>query len=190
MQEKRTFDTRTIAVIGVLAAMVFALTYVGIDIPSPLGKCKIHFGNIMCILSGLLFGPVTGGLAAGIGSALFDLTDPSWAPEFWITFINKFAMGCVAGLVYRRLTVVGPQNRTWISALCGSLTYSFLYISKNILSGHFTNGFTWQTAIWETGIVKLPVTLVNGVLAVVCASLLCLALRPALRRAHVLTGMA
>ena len=95
MQEKRTFDTRTIAVIGVLAAMVFALTYVGIDIPSPLGKCKIHFGNIMCILSGLLFGPVTGGLAAGIGSALFDLTDPSWAPEFWITFINKFAMGCL-----------------------------------------------------------------------------------------------
>ena len=190
MQEKRTFDTRTIAVIGVLAAMVFALTYVGIDIPSPLGKCKIHFGNIMCILSGLLFGPVTGGLAAGIGSTLFDLTDPSWAPEFWITFINKFAMGCVAGLVYRRLTVGGPQNRTWISALCGSLTYSFLYISKNILSGHFINRFTWQTAIWETGIVKLPVTLVNGVLAVVCASLLCLALRPALRRAHVLTGMA
>ena len=31
----------------------------------------------MCILSALLFGPVTGGLAAGVGNALVDLSDPA-----------------------------------------------------------------------------------------------------------------
>ena len=43
---------------------------------------------------------VYGGLSAGIGSALYDLMDPSYASEAWITFINKFMMGLVAGLVY------------------------------------------------------------------------------------------
>lgn len=186
MEQKRSFGTQQIALVGVLAAMVFALTYIGIDIPSPLGVCKIHFGNIMCLLSALLFGPMTGGLAAGIGSALYDLTNPAWAPEFWITFINKFAMAYVAGVLYRHLGGLSQQNRTWISGLGGSLTYSFLYLSKNILSGRFVKGFTWEVALVETATVKLPVTLINGVMAVIFASLLCLALRPALRRAHIL----
>ena len=186
MNKKSYFTVHNIVLVGVLAAMVFALTYVGIDIPSPLGKCKIHFGNIMCLLSALLLGPVTGGLAAGIGSALFDLMDPAWAPEFWITFINKFAMAFVAGLLMRKLTVLPLQARTWVAAFCGSLTYSALYVTKNVLSGHFIKGFTWDAAILETVTVKLPVTFINGVLAVICAALLYLALRPALHKAHVL----
>ena len=188
MEKKKYFTARNMALVGVMAAMVFALTYVGIDIPSPLGKCKIHFGNVICLLSALLFGPLTGGLAAGIGSALYDLMDPAWAPEFWITFINKFAMAFVAGLVMEKLAAARPQIRVWAAAFCGSLTYSALYVAKNILSGHFVSGFTWDAAVLETLTVKLPVTFINGVLAVICASLLYLALRPALQKAHILAG--
>ena len=54
------------------------------------------------------------GLAAGIGSALFDLMDPMWAPECWITFLTKFAMAFVAGLLIRKL----PEGRyrPWAAA--------------------------------------------------------------------------
>ena len=100
MEKKQLFTVRGIALIGVLAAMVFVLTkFVSIPIPSPLGKTAISCGNAMSILAALLFGPWVGGLAAGIGNALVDLTDPSWAPEFWITFINKFAMAFAAGML-------------------------------------------------------------------------------------------
>ena len=132
--ENRRFTTRKIALIGILSAMVFALTkFISIPIPSPLGKTALSVGNSMCILSALLFGPGIGGLAAGIGNALVDLSDPAWAPEFWITFINKFAMAFAAGLVMHKVHLGSEKIRIWIAGVCGALTYCLLYVVKNII---------------------------------------------------------
>jgi len=184
--KQKFFTVKNIAVLGLLTALVFVMTYIGIDIPSPLGKTKLHFGNVMCLLSSLLFGPGIGALAAGCGSALFDLQDPVWAPEFWMTFINKYSMSLVAGLIMHKLHFGSDKLRVWIAGLCGSVTYCILYVTKNILSGVLIKGFGWDVAITETLVTKVPVTLVNGVLAVVVAGLLTLALRPALKKAHLL----
>ncbi len=59
----------------ILAALFAALTCVGtmiIKIPTPT-MGYIHPGDGFVLLSGLLLGPLWGGLAAGIGSALSDL---------------------------------------------------------------------------------------------------------------------
>jgi len=212
MQEKTYFNVRNIVLVGILAACVFVLTkFISIPIPSPLGKTAISVGNAMCILSALLFGPLTGGLAAGIGNALVDLSDPAWAPEFWITFINKFLMAFVAGLIMhkvpampervlvrgdgfwgalvygvRKIPAVLEKGRVWLAGLCGALTYCVLYVVKNIISGVYVKGFTWDVAIIETLTLKLPVTLVNAVIATVCGVLLYLALRTPLKKAHVI----
>lgn len=140
MKQRDTFSIQRLALVGMMAAMVFALTYVGIDIPTGLGKTKIHFGNIMCLLSAFLLGPVGGGLAAGVGSALFDLMDPMWAPECWITFLNKFVMAFVAGGVMRKASFLAPRVRVWTAALCGSLSYSILYLGKNVLESLYVKG--------------------------------------------------
>ena len=162
---------------------MFVLTkFISIPIPSPLGKTALSVGNAMCVLSALLFGPAVGGLAAGIGNALVDLTDPAWAPEFWITFINKFLMAFIAGVIMHKVHVGSERVRVWVASLCGALTYCVLYVAKNILEGALVRGFTWEVAIMETLTVKLPVTLVNAVIAVVCAALLYLALRQPLRK--------
>ena len=187
MEKKQLFTVRGIALIGVLAAMVFVLTkFVSIPIPSPLGKTAISCGNAMSILAALLFGPWVGGLAAGIGNALVDLTDPSWAPEFWITFINKFAMAFVAGILMYHVRLGSEKIRVWLAGLGGALTYCLLYVAKNVLSGRFVKGFEWSVTIVETMTVKLPVTLVNAVIATVCAAVLYFAMAPALRHSHVL----
>lgn len=186
---KKYFNTRNIALVGILAAIIFVLTkFISIPIPSPLGKTALSVGNAMCVLSALLFGPVTGGLAAGIGNALVDLSDPAWAPEFWITFINKFLMAFVAGLVMHNWKLLSKKIRVWLAGLLGALTYCLLYVTKNILSGVFIKGFTWDVAVIETLTVKLPVTLVNAVIAVVCAGLLYFILKQPLSKAHVLTA--
>ncbi len=188
MTKKRFFSVQNLCILGVLTALVFVLTGFGVDIPSGLGKTKIHFGNVMCLLSSLLFGPGMGSLAAGVGSALFDLQDPAWAPEFWMTFINKAAMGLVAGLFMHKITLFPQKIRVWLSAIMGSLTYCALYILKNILTGVIVKGFTWKVTIMEVLLTKVPVTLFNALLAVICASALALALRPALQKAHILQG--
>lgn len=188
MEKKKQIDVRQLALIGVMAALVFIFSKFRIDIPSPLGKTGIHFGNIMCLLGGLLFGGMPGGLAAGIGSALLDVMDPVYAPEFWITFINKFVMGALAGWLGRRALAQGKKLRVWLAAAAGSLGYVVLYIAKNILMGHYVKGFAWPVAAGEALAVKLPVSLANGVIAVVCAVLLAQALAPALRRARLFEG--
>ena len=171
---------------GVMTALVFALTGLGINLPSALGQTRVHFGNIMCLLSSLLFGPGVGSIAAGVGSALYDLQVPAWAPEFWITFINKAAMSLVAGLIMHKTRLGGEHFRVWLAGLCGSLTYCALHISKNIIWGIWVYGFEPKVAIAETLTTKLPVSLANGIIAVVCAGVLTLALRPALRKANLL----
>ena len=188
MENKKFYSVHNIALIGILSAMVFALTkFISIPIPSPLGKTALSVGNAMCVLSALLFGPGIGGLAAGIGNALVDLSDPAWAPEFWITFINKFAMAFVAGVIMHKVHLGSEKVRVWIAGLCGALTYCVLYVIKNIISGVIVKGFTLDVSIAETLAVKLPVTLVNAVIAVLCAGALYLVLKPALRRAHIPT---
>lgn len=187
MEKKSLFTVRNIALVGVLAAMVFALTkFISIPIPSPLGKTALSVGNAMCLLSAMLFGPGIGGLAAGIGNALVDLSDPAWAPEFWITFINKFLMAFICGLVMHKVRLGSEKVRVWFAGLCGALTYCLLYVVKNIISGVYVKQFTWDVAIAETLAVKLPVTLANGIIAVVCAAVLYLVLRQPLHKAHVL----
>lgn len=187
MNKKIRIRVRTITMIGVLAACVFVLTkFISIPIPTPLGKTALSLGNAMCILSSLLFGPVIGGLASGIGNALVDLTDPAWAPEFYITFINKFLMAYTAGVVMHYVKISNEKLRVCLAGLTGAVTYTLLYVAKNIISGVYLKGFTWQVSIIETLTVKLPVSLVNGVLAVICATLLFFALREPLRRAHLI----
>ena len=187
---KKYFTVHNIALTGILAAAIFVLTkFISIPIPSPLGKTALSVGNAMCILSALLFGPITGGLAAGIGNALVDLSDPAWAPEFWITFINKFLMAFVAGQVMHKMRPGAKNLRVWIAGLLGSLTYCLLYVTKNILSGVLVKGFTWNVAVMETLTVKLPVTLTNAIIAMVCAWLLYFILNQPLRKAHILKNV-
>ena len=77
MREER-FSVRQLAAVGLLSALVFVFSWVQI----PIGDvARIHLGNVFCALSGLLFGPLVGGLASGFGSMLFDFTNPAYIAE-------------------------------------------------------------------------------------------------------------
>ena len=113
------------------------------------------------------------------------LSDPAWAPEFWITFINKFLMAFVAGVIMHKVPVIAskvPEKfRAWLAGFCGALTYCVLYVTKNIISGIYVKGFTPAVAIGETLALKLPVTFVNAVIAMACGALLYFALKSPLQ---------
>ncbi len=122
--KKSRFTLYRIVIIGLMAAMVFVCTmFLGIRIPTPTGTTQLKTANAICLLTGLLFGGWTGGLAAGIGSALFDLTYPEWAAGAWLTFIFFFAMGAICGGIAHAGGAAGKNKaRNWLAAVCGAMS--------------------------------------------------------------------
>lgn len=177
MQQKQFFTVRNMAIIGMLTALVFALSWVYI----PIGDIsRIHFGNIMCLLSGVLFGPFMGGFGAGLGSMFFDLTNPAYISEFWITFLTKFAMGFVAGLLSRGLENRVPAGLRYpLAAVGGQGLYIILYMVKSALMLHYMYGNAWP-AVWPQVVAKGVISGINGVIAVVACAILAPLLKAAL----------
>ena len=70
-------STKRIAMAGLLAALTAVGSGLRIVIPVSIGgNSAFHLGNIFCALSSILMGPGLGGLAAGLGSAIYDMTNP------------------------------------------------------------------------------------------------------------------
>ncbi len=180
----KKIDVKTLTIVGLMAALVFVGTSLRITIPLGFTSTMLHFGNVFCILGGLLFGGIPGGLAAGIGSAVFDLSS-EYAAEAPITFLNKFAMGFVAGFVAHlpSFSLRKKQIATVIAAICASATYIVLYMLKNYVEMAFILRLPTDV-IFPVLIPKLAVSATNGLTAVVASVILCFALRPALDRAR------
>ena len=170
--------------LGMMCALVFVSNYLRITMPIAIGgRTSFTLANIMCCLSGLLLGPV-GGLASGLGSALYDLTNPAFAAECWITFITKGIMGMVAGFALRERTSPRYDHCTAAAAL-GCLAYYILYFFKSFAyDGLLLGGLTASTAAAAL-VLKLPASLFNAAVAILFAPPLCLALHKALQQANV-----
>jgi uncharacterized membrane protein len=174
----------------VLAALMAALTVVGsglrITIPVDIGgNTAFHLGNIMCALSGLLLGPGLGGVAAGLGSAIYDMTNPAYFSEAWLTFLMKGAYGLAAGFV------AWAGNKHWgyikalIAASSGAVTYALLYLGKTYLKAVFVQGVAPAAAVIAVT-AKLPATIFNAAVAIIFAPILGIAIRKALEKNHLI----
>ena len=166
-----------LTMLGMMTALVFVSNYLRVTMPS------FTLANIMCCLSGLLLGPV-GGVASGVGSALYDLTNPAYAPECWITLITKGVMGLVAGLAMADREEP-KYGRCTVSAALGCVAYYILYFFKSFAyDGLLMGGLTAATAAAALPL-KIPASLFNGAVAIILAPPLCVALRHALKKAHI-----
>lgn len=175
-------STVNLSLTGLMAALVLVATYcfkIQIALAGG-GKTMLGFANVFCILSGLLLGPVYGGLAAGIGSGLFDLLG-GWASSAPVTLITKFAMAFICGLiVWAGKGDTKKISRLIVGAVTGSLSYCVLYIAYSWIEAALTGN---PTPVILTQIAtKIPVTLTNAVLADVISIPLFLAIRRALKR--------
>lgn len=98
---RKEFLLIQISLSAVMAAVVCVATFI-IRIPNPMGG-YFNFGDVMIFVSALTFGPVIGGLAGGIGSALADIIGfPIFAP---FTLVIKGIEGSIAGLVTNRKSI-------------------------------------------------------------------------------------
>ena len=182
---KTKLSTKKIVITGLLAALTVAGSALRITMPLEIaGTTSFHLGNIMCALSGILLGPWLGGLASGLGSALYDMTNPLYIPECWITFLTKGAYGLVAGLVIRSGSNDFGYCKALLATIGGAVTYAALYLAKSYFySGLLIHGLAPDAALL-TLVGKLPATVFNAVVAIICAPLLAIAIRKALEKNH------
>lgn len=177
----KKFTIKNIALISVMAAAVYvASAFLQIPIPTAIGSTRLHMGNVMCLLSGMILGATPGGLAAGIGSMFFDLTNPAYITSAPFTFVFKFAMAWICGKIVSKYTT-GHKIRFICGAIAGSFTYVLLYISKGFIEDHYVLGLPLD-AVVLTVTQKCVVSSMNAVIAVIVAVPLGLALRPAIAK--------
>lgn len=96
-------------------ALLGALCYVGfmylkINIPTGAGTTAIHFGNAFCVLAALMLGGIPGGMAGAIGMGLADLMDPLYVTSFPKTFVLKFMIGIIVGLVAHKYAKISEHS--------------------------------------------------------------------------------
>ena len=129
--EKKYWSVQRLAVFGVMSALVFTSSWMQI----PIGDVsRVPLGNGFCALTGLLFGPWVGGLASGVGSMLFDFTNPMYIAESWITFLTKFAIGFITFITFFT-SITSITSITFITFIT---FFTIIYNGYNII---IYNGF-------------------------------------------------
>ena len=183
--KKQAITTKHLVLTALLAALTVAGSALRVTLPIDIaGTTSFHLGNIMCALSGLLLGPWLGGLASGLGAAIYDLTNPLYIPECWITFLTKGAYGLAVGLVVWKSKDSWGYVKAILATAVGALTYAILYLAKSYFyNGLLIKGLTSAAAL-TTVIAKLPATIFNAVVAIIFAPILGVAIRKALERNH------
>lgn len=185
MEIKRTLSTKKIVLTALMAALTAAGSALRITMPLTIaGTTSFHLGNIFCALSGILLGPWLGGAAAGLGSALYDMFNPLYISEAWITFLMKGAYGLASGLIIWSGKKEWGYGKAILASISGAITYAVLYLSKSYFyGGLLLSGLTPGSA-WVIVIDKLPATIFNAAVAVIFAPILAVAIRTALKKNH------
>lgn len=184
--KKNNLSVLNITFMAMMAAMVYVVTLFRF----PLLGSKVHFANAVCLLSGLLLGPLQGGLAASIGSALYDALAGGYDfINVLITLVSKFAMAWVCGTIARASAEHRDRaDRTVLACVCGALTYVALYMLKTFIYQKLVYGFPMD-AVWATMWAKLIPSLINAAAAVIAAPLFYHAVLPALKASGILKEM-
>lgn len=183
----KSTNTLKLTVTALMTALCYvAFTFLQIKIPTPVGFTSFHLGNTFCVLAALLLGGVPGGLAGAIGMGIGDLLDPVYITVAPKTIILKFGIGVVTGLLAHKVFHVQKEegkslHQKVVLSCTGGMVFNLIgetllsYLYYLILLGNAEKAASYLAA------AKFVTTAVNGVLAIIIASALYIAIYPRLK---------
>lgn len=186
MRSNSSFSVRRLVLAGLMAALTVAGSALRITVPIDIaGTSSFHLGNILCAISGILLGPWLGGAAAGLGSAIYDMLNPLYISEAWLTFLTKGLYAVAAGLVAHVGAKRWGYPRALLATVTGAVVYALVYLLKSYFyNGLLLHGLTHEAAM-VTLVTKLPATVFNALVAIIAAPLLAVAIKKALVKSHI-----
>lgn len=187
MRHENIYKLTLTALMAALSYVVFTFLQIKVTLPGG-DATSFHLGNAICVLGALLLGSAYGGIGGAIGMTIGDLLDPVYIVYAPKTFILKFCIGLITGLVAHGLGKISTSNDTkhvlkWtiIASVCGlffNMIFDplFGYFYKRVLMG--------KPAAEVTLVLNITTTSVNAVLSAIVAVIIYMALRPALKKAN------
>ena len=159
---------------------------------------KVHFGNAFVVIAAYLLGGTYGGLAGAIGLVIADLVG-GWAASAPRTFITKFVIGLIVGLVAHKIGHISDEDKKPADILKWTIIASIAGLGFNCV---FEPGlkYVWYTFLFPNAeqaakaikallAVTTYTTIINAVINTIAAVLLFNAIRPALKKAGLLINV-
>lgn len=152
-------NLRKLVLAALMTALCAVMTMV-IQIPSPM-QGYVNLGDCAVLLSAWLLGPIYGGAAAGVGSALADILTgyAYYAPG---TLVIKLAMAVAAAVTLQTLRGKTAASVLFAQAAGGALA-----------EGVMVAGYFGYAALWLgkglAAAASIPGNLFQGVLGLACA---------------------
>lgn len=143
-------ETKKVVLKGLLIALVCIATMT-IQIPMPGTNGYINIGDSVIFISSILFGPVAGMIAGGIGSALADILS-GYAHWAIFTLIIKGLEGYLVGVIIRNHATV--LKSVFATAL-GTIV---------MVLGYFAAGIILKGSIVISA-ASIPANLIQGIVS-------------------------
>ena len=178
---------------ALMAALCYvSFTFLQIKIPVPGGDAtSIHIGNAFCVLAALLIGGVYGGLSIGMGIA--DLMDPVYITGAPKTFVLKFCIGLITGLVAHKIAKINEStDKKYVfkwSVIASVAGLAFNVVADPIVGYFYKQYILGQPQELAQALAKMSAvaTLFNAVVSVILVAVIYNAVRPVLIKSHLIT---
>ena len=194
MSEHKKVNIRTLATAALFAALCYVgFSYCRIDIPVGTEKTAFHLGNVFCVLAALFIGGFWGGMAGAVGMTIADLTTAyvTSAPK---TFLLKLCIGLITGFIAHKIFKISQEKENRKVPVAAAAAVSCVGgMLFNVIADPVV-GFFYKTyvmgvpqdaaKIWAK--IGAVTTGVNALVAVVVATVVYLAVRPALKHSNLL----
>jgi len=172
---------------ALMIALVFVVTYL---IKIPLLAGYFNVGDVIIMLTALLFGKTTAFLAGSFGSALSDIVLGFiiYAP---FTFIIKGFEGYITAALFNKLILKNENLKLFISTFVSGLFMAFGYfICEAFFLKTISSTFGINKDIefgLKVALVNLPFNILQGVLSSVIATILGIAMlkNPMIRKLRI-----
>lgn len=192
--DKRNETVMKLAQTALLAALCFvSFTFLQIKIPMPGGDAtSLHIGNAFCVLASLLLGGVYGGLAGAIGMTIADILDPIYIVGAPKTFVLKFCIGLIVGLVAHRYAKINEStDKKYIfrwSVIASVAGLGFNVVADPLVGYFYKQYILGQPQEMAEVLAKwsAATTFVNAVVSTILVAILYNVLRPVLLRSGLL----
>ncbi len=148
--------TKEIAAIAVMGALATVATMI-FAFPIPATSGYFNFGDAIVMTTALIFGPVVGALAGGLGSGLADLLGV-WYNWVIFTAVIKGAEGYVAGII-----AGDPKTRTLNKTIIAWVVGALVMVSGYFIVQVFMYGLGAAMAEAPFNLVQMIVAGVVGV---------------------------
>lgn len=192
--EKKNEKLMKLAQTALVAALCYvAFTFLQIKIPMPGGDAtSLHIGNAVCVLGALILGGAYGGMAGAIGMTIADIMDPIYITVAPKTFILKFCIGLIVGVVAHKIAKINESTDAKY-VMKWSIIASVAGLGFNVIADPLVGYFYKQyilgqpqemasiLAKWSTA-----TTFVNAVVSTILVAVVYNALRPVLIRSGIL----